>query len=214
MRLSTTQASGRDRCRSSCRSGSPSAARPNRSCGPRGSGCRSHSRSSAARPRASRPFADLYRRVWSEVGHEGEPRLAINTHAFVADSRKAADRAFAPGYLEVMNRIGRERGWPPSGRAEYDALAAPAGPLAIGSPEEVAEKIVARPGAVSAGAVPRAHQHRRRRPQGRHACDRALRHARCAARPSGYACGSCAAGRLAKGRDRVSARASRHQMSS
>src|SRR6476661_5429635 len=79
------------------------------------------------------PFAELYRRVWSEVGHEGEPRVAINTHAFVADSRKAADQAFAPGYLAVMNRIGRERGWPPSGRAEYDALAGPAGPLAVGS---------------------------------------------------------------------------------
>ena len=88
------------------------------------------------------PFAELYRRVWSEVGHEGEPRVAINTHAFVADSRKAVDRAFAPGYLEVMNRIGRERGWPPSGRAEYEGLAGPAGPLAVGSPEEVAEKIV------------------------------------------------------------------------
>src|SRR3954467_14356134 len=88
------------------------------------------------------PFAELYRRVWSEAGHEGEPRIAINTHAFVADSRAAADRAFASGYLGVMNRIGRERGWPPSGRAEYDALAGPAGPLAVGSPEEVAEKIV------------------------------------------------------------------------
>jgi probable LLM family oxidoreductase len=88
------------------------------------------------------PFADLYRRVWSEVGHAAEPRLAINTHAFIADSRKAADRAFASGYLGVMNRIGRERGWPPSGRAEYEALAGPAGPLAVGSPEEVAEKIV------------------------------------------------------------------------
>jgi probable LLM family oxidoreductase len=88
------------------------------------------------------PFSDLYRRAWNEFGHEGEPRLAINTHAFVAESRKAADRAFARGYLEVMNRIGRERGWPPSGRAEYDALAAPSGPLAIGSPEDVAEKII------------------------------------------------------------------------
>ncbi len=88
------------------------------------------------------PFVDLYRRVWAEAGHEGGPRVAINTHAFIADSRKAADRAFARGYLEVMNRVGRERGWPPSGRAEYDALAAPSGPLAIGSPEEVAEKIV------------------------------------------------------------------------
>jgi alkanesulfonate monooxygenase SsuD/methylene tetrahydromethanopterin reductase-like flavin-dependent oxidoreductase (luciferase family) len=41
-----------------------------------------------------------------------------------------------------MNRIGRERGWPQSGRAELEALAAPSGPLALGSPEEVAEKIV------------------------------------------------------------------------
>jgi probable LLM family oxidoreductase len=88
------------------------------------------------------PFAELYRRAWSEAGHDGLPRLAINTHAFVADSRTAADRAFAPGYLGVMNRIGRERGWPPSGRAEYEALAGSAGPLAVGSPEEVAEKIV------------------------------------------------------------------------
>jgi alkanesulfonate monooxygenase SsuD/methylene tetrahydromethanopterin reductase-like flavin-dependent oxidoreductase (luciferase family) len=88
------------------------------------------------------PFAELHRNVWRELGHAGEPRLAINTHAFVADSRKAADRAFASGYLGVMNRIGRERGWPPSGRAEYEALAGSAGPLAVGSPEEVAEKIV------------------------------------------------------------------------
>ena len=61
---------------------------------------------------------------------------------------RQADAAFAAPYLEVMNRIGRERGWPPSGRAEYEALAAPAGPLAVGSPEEVAEKIVSCPRAV------------------------------------------------------------------
>jgi probable LLM family oxidoreductase len=89
-----------------------------------------------------RLFVDLYRRVWSEAGHEGEPRIAINTHAFVADSEKAADAAFAGSYLELMNRIGRERGWPPSGRAEYGALKSPRGPLALGSPEQVAEKIV------------------------------------------------------------------------
>jgi probable LLM family oxidoreductase len=89
-----------------------------------------------------RPFVDLYRHTWAETGQEGEPRIAINTHAFVADSRREADAAFGPTYLQVMNRIGRERGWPPSGKAEFDALASPSGPLAIGSPEEVAEKIV------------------------------------------------------------------------
>src|SRR5206468_2294301 len=67
----------------------------------------------------------------------------INTHAFVAETEDGANAAFAPPYLEVMNRIGRERGWPPSGRADYDALRSPVGPLNVGSPEQVAEKIVA-----------------------------------------------------------------------
>ena len=89
-----------------------------------------------------KPFVDLYRRVWAEAGHEGEPRIAINTHAFVAETEEQASGAFAPPYLEVMNRIGRERGWPPSGRANYDALRYPDGPLNVGSPEQVAEKIV------------------------------------------------------------------------
>ena len=42
----------------------------------------------------------------------------------------------------MMNRIGRERGWPPSGRAEYEALRSPRGAVAAGSPEQVAEKIL------------------------------------------------------------------------
>jgi alkanesulfonate monooxygenase SsuD/methylene tetrahydromethanopterin reductase-like flavin-dependent oxidoreductase (luciferase family) len=89
-----------------------------------------------------KPFADLYRQVWEEAGHEGEPQIAINTYAFVAPTRGEADGAFAAPYLLVMNRIGRERGWPPSGQAELEALAAPSGPLALGSSEDVAEKIV------------------------------------------------------------------------
>jgi len=89
-----------------------------------------------------RPFVDLYRHTWEETGQTGEPRIAINTHAFVAPSRLDADAAFASSYLALLNRIGRERGWPPSGRTEYEALASPSGPLAIGSPDEVAAKIV------------------------------------------------------------------------
>lgn len=89
------------------------------------------------------PLVELYRRAWTEAGHPGEPgSVAINTHAFVGPSRAAADSAFAAPYLAMMNRIGRERGWPPSGREEYEALAAPDGALAVGDPEEVAEKIL------------------------------------------------------------------------
>ena len=68
--------------------------------------------------------------------------VAINTHAFVGATSAQADAAFAAPYLAMMNRIGRERGWPPSGRAEYEALRSPRGAVAAGSPEQVAEKIL------------------------------------------------------------------------
>jgi probable LLM family oxidoreductase len=94
-------------------------------------------------PERFAPLVDLYQRAFEAGGHDtDQKKVAINTHAFVAETSAQADSAFAQSYLAMMNRIGRERGWPPSGRAEYDALAGPAGPLAVGSPEEVAEKIV------------------------------------------------------------------------
>jgi probable LLM family oxidoreductase len=86
---------------------------------------------------------DLYREAASAAGHDPEQtRIAINTHAFVGATSAEADAAFAAPYLAMMNRIGRERGWPPSGRAEYEALRSPRGAVAAGSPEEVAEKIL------------------------------------------------------------------------
>jgi len=93
------------------------------------------------------PFAELvkrYRDAFAAAGHDpAGARVAINTHAFVGATPADADRAFAEPYLAMMNRIGRERGWPPAGRREYEALRSPRGPLAVGSPEQVAEKILA-----------------------------------------------------------------------
>jgi probable LLM family oxidoreductase len=89
------------------------------------------------------PLVDLYREAGSAAGHDPEQiRVAINTHAFVGATPAAADAAFAAPYLAMMNRIGRERGWPPSGQAEYEALRSPRGALAVGTPEQVAEKIL------------------------------------------------------------------------
>jgi probable LLM family oxidoreductase len=84
------------------------------------------------------PLVDLYRRAAAEAGHEPNALpLGINTHAFVGD-----DGAFAPHYMAMMGRIGRERGWPPMTRDQYLALRSPRGALAVGSAEEVAEKIL------------------------------------------------------------------------
>jgi probable LLM family oxidoreductase len=89
------------------------------------------------------PLIDLYRSSIVQAGHDPSVgRVAINTHAFVAETPAQADSAFAAPYLQMMNRIGRERGWPPAGRPQYEALRAPDGALAVGSPEQVAEKIL------------------------------------------------------------------------
>ncbi|MGB0096075.1 MAG: LLM class flavin-dependent oxidoreductase [Solirubrobacteraceae bacterium] len=89
------------------------------------------------------PLIELYREALKAAGHDqGQGKIAINTHAFVAESAHHADSAFASSYLAMMNRIGRERGWPPAGRQQYEALRSPRGALAVGSPEQVAEKIL------------------------------------------------------------------------
>ncbi|HXC23358.1 MAG TPA: LLM class flavin-dependent oxidoreductase [Solirubrobacteraceae bacterium] len=74
---------------------------------------------------------------------QGGPAVGINSHMYIADSAKrAADEFFGP-YSQMMNRIGRERGWPPMSRAQFDAGCAPEGHLLVGTPEEVASKILA-----------------------------------------------------------------------
>jgi alkanesulfonate monooxygenase SsuD/methylene tetrahydromethanopterin reductase-like flavin-dependent oxidoreductase (luciferase family) len=89
------------------------------------------------------PLVTLYRQAVGRAGRDpSQARLAINTHAFVGETTEQADRAFGPSYLAGMNRIGRERGWPPMGREGYEAPRAPRGALAVGSPEQVAEKIL------------------------------------------------------------------------
>ena len=94
-------------------------------------------------PERFAPLVNLYREALQAAGHDpAQGRVAINTHAFVGRTDAQADGAFAAPYLAMMNRIGRERGWPPSGRPQYDALRSPRGALAVGPPERVAEKIL------------------------------------------------------------------------
>jgi probable LLM family oxidoreductase len=92
-------------------------------------------------------FAPLVELYWEAAGRAGidESRVAvgINSHMYIAETaQRAADEFFGP-YSQMMNRIGRERGWPPMRRAQFDAGCAPEGHLLVGTPEQVAEKIVA-----------------------------------------------------------------------
>jgi probable LLM family oxidoreductase len=86
-------------------------------------------------------FVELFREAARRAGHE-PPALGINSHGFLADTREEAlDLSFGP-VSEVMNRIGRERGWPPMTREGYDASATLRGANFVGAPEDVVAKIL------------------------------------------------------------------------
>jgi probable LLM family oxidoreductase len=89
------------------------------------------------------PLVELYREAASQVGKPGLP-VSINSHTYVAETSQQAADEFFPAYAGMMSRIGRERGWQPMTRQQFDALRSPRGALAVGSPQEVAEKIIAQ----------------------------------------------------------------------
>lgn len=92
-------------------------------------------------PERFAPFAGIHREALVAAGHPRQP-LAVTGHAFLADDAHAAADAAFPAYAAVMGRIGRERGWPPMTRAQYDAMRAPRGALFVGDAEQVTEKIL------------------------------------------------------------------------
>ena len=94
-------------------------------------------------PEQFAPMADLYRETWQRAGHaEADLRLSINSHGYIADGgQQARDEAF-PSFQLIMNKIGRERGWSGMTRGQFDASCALRGANFVGSPEEVAEKIL------------------------------------------------------------------------
>lgn len=94
-------------------------------------------------PARFKPFVDLYREAAERAGHDpSRLPVSINAHGFLAeDAATAADLAFPP-FAETMSRIGRERGWPPTTRRQFDAEVALHGALFVGSPDDVVEKIL------------------------------------------------------------------------
>lgn len=90
-----------------------------------------------------RPLIDLYREAGKKAGHLPE-QLKVGMHSlgYVAKTTKEALDDFYPGYAEAMTKIGKERGWAPMTRARFESQLGPKGALLVGSPEEVAEKIL------------------------------------------------------------------------
>lgn len=90
-----------------------------------------------------RPLIDMYRRAGEKAGFTPD-QLQVGLHSlgYVAETYDLAVEQYYPGYKEMFTKIGRERGWAPIRREHFDAQTGPTGAFLIGSPEEVAEKIV------------------------------------------------------------------------
>ena len=94
-------------------------------------------------PKRFAPYYDLYREAWSRANRKPDDvKLSLNMHGFVADTTQAAKDIFYEPHTAVMNRIGKERGWQPSGRPEFEAACSPNGHLLIGDPDRVADRII------------------------------------------------------------------------
>lgn len=90
-----------------------------------------------------RLLVDLYRETGLQAGHSPET-LKVGVHAmgFVGETDEAARAAFFPGWAQLTGKIGRERGWPPPTRQQFDAMASPEGAFLIGAPDTVAAKML------------------------------------------------------------------------
>ena len=88
-------------------------------------------------------LADLHRRTLVESGYDpAEVPLSVHAHGYIADTTDQAADEFYGSYATAMSRIGRERGWGPMTRDQYDLMRGPGGSLVLGDPETVAAKIL------------------------------------------------------------------------
>ncbi|MCU0499892.1 MAG: LLM class flavin-dependent oxidoreductase [Anaerolineae bacterium] len=94
-------------------------------------------------PERFAPLVQLYRQAAAEYGHDAATLpVSINSHGFIADDRQTAIDDSYPTVAQVMNKLGRERGWPPMRPEQYEASAQLRGANFVGSPDEIIEKIL------------------------------------------------------------------------
>ncbi|MFD1737441.1 LLM class flavin-dependent oxidoreductase [Bacillus salitolerans] len=89
------------------------------------------------------PLVKLYQEAATHAGHDhSKLTVASHSHGFIAEDTELAADKFFPSTQQVMNKLGRERGWGPYTRASYDAARSLHGALYVGDPETVAQKII------------------------------------------------------------------------
>jgi probable LLM family oxidoreductase len=93
-------------------------------------------------PAQFQPLFDYYRKAYAHYEHKAPLQVGVHMHAFFGeDSRQTAD-AYYPVYAAQMNRIGRQRGWPPYQPQQFEYGRGKQGALIIGDVNEAIDKIL------------------------------------------------------------------------
>ena len=94
-------------------------------------------------PERFAPFVEIYREAAQESGHDpAQLPVSINSHGFIGDDSKQAADDYFPAFSIVMNKIGRERGWQPITRTQFEASRTLRGSDFVGHPDEIIAKIL------------------------------------------------------------------------
>ena len=89
------------------------------------------------------PHVKFYKDSYQKAGHDmANFQLGINSQAFIADTSQEAADIYFPPYAKIMTQLGKERGWPPTTRQQFDYMRSPEGYLLVGSPQQVIDKIL------------------------------------------------------------------------
>jgi alkanesulfonate monooxygenase SsuD/methylene tetrahydromethanopterin reductase-like flavin-dependent oxidoreductase (luciferase family) len=95
------------------------------------------------RPVQFAPLVQLYKKALAHAGHDPSKfPVASHSHGFIAEDTDTAADKFFPSTQQVMNKLGKERGWGNYDRSSFDAARSFEGALYVGNPTTVAEKII------------------------------------------------------------------------
>ncbi len=88
------------------------------------------------------PFTKLYKQSLKRAGFQPEDKpIGLHSFGYVAKTNADAHKIFFPGYQKVMNKIGKERNWPPMTKDRFAKQADEKGSIVIGDPNTVAQKL-------------------------------------------------------------------------
>lgn len=94
-------------------------------------------------PHRFAPLMQLYRDAATRAGHDASKlQIGIHSHGYIADDANQAADEFYPSYAQTMTKIGRERGWGPMNRQQFEAMRSKQGSLLVGDVQQVADKII------------------------------------------------------------------------